>query len=310
MSQHLPNLAIAAFKATLDPAYQSGSKLRGRVTEISGVEAETQRFPVIGVTDANERGTAEDVIPRNVRNAKPTASLTPDESFDYLDRQDTALTNVDAMRGYGMTHGKAVARRYDAKIIGAISAAFSTSETGPYNHPGFTATDNIYDASSARTNPASAAGLSAGHLSRAMEMLMQWDYDVDGEDVTLAYPSSQFSTMSDELKFASMDYMQGTGAPGVTKTGRFEEIYGCMPIFIGQKGRQQGKGATYQRQGALPDNRAYLFCRSAVGLAVGTTERLGVVEWVPQKRSWLVGAECNSGAIKIQAAGVVAITLP
>ena len=301
MSQHLRNLAIAAFKATLDPAYQSGSKLRAAVTEISGVEAETQRFPVIGVTDSNERGTAEDVIPRNVQNAKPTAALTPDESFDYLDRQDTALTNVDAMRGYGMTHGKAVARRYDAKIIGAISASFVASGgTGPYNHPGLTAINTVN---------ASTGGINAANLASAMEMLMDWDFDVDAEMVTLAYPSSQFSNMADEMKFASMDYMQGTGAPGVTKTGRFEEIYGCKPVFIGQRGRQQGKGTSFQRQGALPNNRAYLFCKSAVGLAVGTTERLGVVEWVPQKRSWLVGAECNSGAIKIQEAGVVEIRL-
>ena len=291
MSVHLRNLAIEAYRATAEAAFQSGSKLRDRVMVISGVEAEKQRFPVIGVTDANQRQSGADVTPTNVGNAKPEADLTPDEAFDYLDRQDTALTNVDAMRGYGMSHGKAVSRQFDAKIVAALAVAYANSQA--YKHPGMTAVNNV--------NVASGGKFDAAAISAIAEALMEWDFDPTMEEVTLVYPASRFSDMAEETKFASMDYMQGTGAPGVTKTGRFEEIYGMKPIFIGNKGRRAGKGK-------LQDNRAWAFCRRAVGLAVGTTERMGVVEWVPQKRSWLVGAECNSGAVKIQEAGVVQVT--
>ena len=290
MSQNLRNLAIEAFRATAEAAFQSGSKLRDRVMVISGVEAEKQRFPVIGVVDAVQRQSQADVTPSNTANAKPTADLTPDEAFDYIDRQDSALTNVDAMRGYGMTLGKGVSRQFDEKIIKSLDVGFASSQA--YKHPGMT---GIRQTATGQT-------LNAAGLAGAMEMLMDFDFDPQVEDVTLAYPASQFSNMADEMKFASMDYMQGTTKPGVTKTGKFEEIYGCKPIFFGQSGRRTNKGR-------LQDNTAWLFCRRAVGLAVGTTERMGVVEWVPQKRSWLVGAECNSGAVKIQEAGIVKIRL-
>ena len=165
---------------------------------------------------------------------------------------------------------------------------------GPYIHQGMTAINTV---------DASAAGLNSAALSAGMTMLMDWDFDVDMEEITLVYPAAQFDDMAAEVRFASMDYMQGTNAPGVAKTGRFEEIYGMKPIFIGQKGRRD------LHNGALPANRAYAFCKSAVGLSIGVTERMGIIEEIPQKRSWMIGAECNSGAVVKQLAGIVEFTL-
>ena len=302
MSANLRTLAVAAFRATAEAAYESGSKLRGRVLEITGVEAETQRFPVIGVGIANERQSQADVVPVNLRNAKPTASLTPDEAFDYLDRQDTALTNVDAMRGYGMTLGKACSRRYDAKIVAALQS-WDTDELGAYTHPGVSESDmtiTVARAGSARGK------LDAAVLGDARSRLMDsMDGDAEELDLTLVYPADMFKDMAEEMKFASMDYMQGTQAPGVTKTGTFNEIYGMEPVFIGNKARQGAVDGELAKVGTA--DRAYVFARNAVGLAVGTTERKSVVEWVPQKRSWMVGAESNSGARRIQNAGIVVI---
>ena len=299
------NFAEAAFRSAAMNAWETGSKLRDRVMVQTGVEAETDRHYVIGTTEGNQRGSGQDVSDANVQNAKPTAMLTPDENFNYLDRQDRALYKVEVMRGYGKASGNAVARRLDAKVIPELAKSFADWTTnagglGPYIHPGMTEKNSV---------DASNGGLNSANMAEAKEMLMEWDFDVDMEELTLLYPASEFSKMAAEMRFASMDYMQGTGAPGVNKTGRFEEIYGMKPIFIGQKARKRGATGEYIHNGALPDNRAYVFAKSSVGLSIGVTERMGVVEWVPQKRSWMIGAECNSGAVVTQAAGIVEITL-
>ena len=201
------------------------------------------------------------------------------------------------------TSGKAVARRLDAKVIPELNktiAQYRSGGLGPYIHPGLTTKNTVAAAS---------GGLNSANLASAKEMLMEWDFDVDMEELTLLYPAAQFTNMAAEVRFASMDYMQGTGAPGVNKTGKFEEIYGMKPIFIGQKARKRGNTGQYLHNGALPDNKAFVFAKSAVGLSIGVTERMGIVEWIPQKRSWMIGAECNSGAVVLQAAGIVEITL-
>ena len=298
------NFAEAAFRSAAMNAWETGSKLRDRVMVQTGVEAETDRHYVIGTTEATQRDSGQDVVDANIQNAKPTATLTPDENFNYLDKQDRALYKVEVMRGYGKASGKAVARKTDAKIISAISAAFSTTNPlGPYIHPGMTGKNAV------TTTGGATGGLNSAALAEAKEKLMEWDFDVDMEELTLLYPASEFTRMAQEVRFASMDYMQGTGAPGVNKTGRFEEIYGMKPIFIGQTARRRGKGNAYTTNGALPNARAYVFAKSAVGLSIGVTERMGIVEWVPQKRSWMIGAECNSGAVVLQWAGIVEITL-
>ena len=305
MSQHIRQLAIAAFRATAEEAYQTGSKLRHTVTEATGVEAETYRFPVFGTTDATVRASQSDVVPSNLTNKKPTATLSPRESFDYLDRQDQALTNVDTMRAYGMIHGKAVSRQFDADIIAALShGRVASSNTPGYDTDAYSRDDlgSGLVVVTGSTGTPSRTRVTADVIAEARSILMDEMDDDDSTDICLLYPGSQFRNMADELKLASMDYMQGTGAPGVTKTGRFEQIYGCKPIFIGQNARRSGHGK-------LPDNVAYMYHKRAVGLAVGTTERLGIVAFIEQKRSWLMGAEANAGAVRINNGGIVEIQI-
>ena len=286
MSLNSRALAIDAFRARAEAGYGVGSKLRNRVMEMTGVMAETQAFPVIGVTDAEVRSSQADVTPANLSNKRPVARLTPRESFDYLDRQDSALTNVDLMRAYGFQHGMAVGRQYDADIVAALAAY----DANAYSRDGLTAILSV---------DTDAGKFEAKDLAAAVGMLMaETDKSPSAADCTLAYPASSFAKMTEDMKLASQDYLSGQ----VTQTGMFGTLYGCTPIFIGDNARRTGKGK-------LDATHAYLFDRNAIGLAVGTTERMGVVEWVPQKRSWLIGAEANAGATRINNGGIVRIVL-
>lgn len=290
MSLQLRQLALDAFRATAATAFQSGSRLRDRVTVMEDVEAATQRFPIFGVADANSRGSSQDVVPANIGNAKPTANLEPREVFDYIDRQDQAITNVDTMRRYGEISGKGVGRQLDNDIIEALKDYDATA----YSRSGLGAALSV--------SAGTAGKLDAADIAKAVAMLMD-ELDNEDAELTLVAPALQFETWIADTKLANFDYLQqGAGRSNANATGSFEMIYGCKPILIGQKARRAGHGR-------LPDDRAYMFDRNCVGLAIGTVERMGVVEWVPQKRSWMVGAEANAGATRINNSGVVEIKI-
>ena len=290
------NLAIAAFKAAADLAYQSGSKLRSRVTRAPGIMAESYRFPVFGPTDANVRGSGQDVTPAIITNAKPTAMLTPRESFSYLDLQDMAITNVNFMQTRGRLHGKAVAREWDADIIDVLQ----NFDANAYTRDGLTAVGLTITTAAGTGILQGGGSISADSLAKAISLLMNEDVGAeDPDECTLVCSADRFREFAAEEKFASMDYMQGGS---ITKTTKFTEIYGCTPVLIGQNARRAGHGR-------LPDNRAYVFARSAIGLAEGVTEKMGIVKEIPHKRSTMLGAEANGGATRIQNAGIVTIEL-
>ena len=294
------NLAIQAFKASAALSYQSGSKLRDRVTRQTGVQAESYRFPVFGPADANTRASGQDVTPALITNAKPTAQLMPRESFSFLDINDLAVTNVNFMQTRGKVHGKAVARDWDADILQVLENWDASAYTRDgLNEAGLT----MSKAGAGALKVATVAGrqvLNAETLANAVALLMNEDVGVeDADDCTLVCTADTFRDFAAEEKFSSMDYMQGGS---ITKTAKFGEIYGCTPVLIGQNARRTGHGR-------IPDNRAYVFARSAVGLAEGTTEMIGIVQMIHVKQSYMMGSRANGGATRIQNAGIVKLDL-
>ena len=305
-------LAIEVYRQSFWSAYQSGSKLRDRVYVEEGVEALVKHMPVFGAVDTNQRDAGQEVTIIDVPNARPMAMLEPWESFSTVDKQVNAITNVDLMRGKGMQHGKAVARQMDEPIIGALKAFSSDA----YSRPGMTSTTygnpdtDRGSVAVTRVAPGPGAGthvlnteteekITGKDIAKMKAALLAEDFDVDEQDVTFVYDALEFQEFASDQLLASFDYLQqGSGKDNVTATSRFGMIYGAKPISIGNRGRR----ATH---GRLPEKRAYMFVRNAIGLAVGTTENMGVLDWIPMRRSTLVGGECNAGACRIQNAGVV-----
>ena len=304
-------LAIQVYRETFFEAYQSGSKLGDRTYREDGIEALIKHMPVFGSVDTNQRGAGEDVTIIDTPNARPFVELTPWHSFGLVDKQVNAITNVDLMRGKGMMHGKAVARQMDEPIIEALKAFSSTA----YSRPDMTAanygslTSTHAQAMTARTAgnsthviPSKTKDAIVGEDIAAMKAtLMGEDFDVDEQDVTFVYDAIEFDNMAKDNTLSSFDFLQqAAGRDNVTATSRFGMIYGAMPIAIGNAGRRAGHGR-------LPKGLAFMFVRNALALGVGTTENLAVMDWIPMKRSTLVGGECNAGACRLQNAGIVAL---
>ena len=287
---NIANLAADRYRASAQLAFQSGSRLRSRVTEISGVRGKRQDFPVFGTGDSTQRDSQAEITPANLSTSQPWATLHPIEWFDLIDRQDAALTEVDAAGPAGTVAGRACGRKIDNHIIEALK----NYDSDAYSRAGLTA-----GLSHTTTNTGE---ITADDLATVAAMIMD---ETDDEDVelTLVAPALQFAVWAKDEKLANMDYLQqGKGTGNVTVTGRFGQIYSMMPILIGQKARRDDHGK-------LPDNRAYVFDKKCVGLAIGTLENMGIIDFVAMRRSVLVGAETKAGATRINNSGIIEVII-
>ena len=293
----LQQIAIDLFRARCDKSYQSGSRLRMAVEEYTGIEGLTWQMPSTGYVDAEERDSAQLVNPDDAGSWKPIIKLRPAESFTFVDKQDQAITNAQWMGKQGDIRGKAVGRKHDGRIIMAAHSWNDDAFPGPAADNASTVSALEFktgDAMALNTN--TRVKMSVGKqitgevLSMAVSRLMDQDVGVeDPESCYAVMPASRFNDLSDDLKNAYWDY-SGQGK-AVSGRARFGEIYGCTPIFIGNSVNARRPGA-----GALPNDYMYVWAKSALALCVGTTEQLGVMEWSPERRSWMIGAETNSGA--------------
>ena len=285
------NLAIDAFRAAVDMGYQNGSKLIDSVRVQRGVMAQSYRFAVAGQVDAGSRGSKQEVQVSEVRSTKPTAYLTPRESWDYIDKQDDAITNAQWMSAEGEAHGNAVSRQYDEDIL-KVAAVY---DSNAYSRDGLTGnlTYTTMEDDAIETND----------LIECVAMLKDEDADADCQFV---FPAIMFKSFAKELKEA---FWAWTNSTEQLKSGGFGTMFGCTPRPIPQATRRAGHGRLATRSSDDKDTQFFVWNKNAIGLAIGTTETMGVVEWVPHRRSWLIGGEANAGATRIQNAGIIVGTI-
>ena len=288
-SQTKRNLAIAGFRATAEAAFERGSLLSETVLRIGTDQRESERIPVIGIAGkAVERGPAEDVVPMNVGSAKPVATLRKREAVDYIDDNDNAITNVDLMSAYGDTLMNSVLRQMDADIIEAAKE----SSNAAYSRPGWTAVTNQIAYTKGSMN--------AGNLRKGVARIRAENAFSAG-DLFLVFDALEFEPLAADNQLSSSDFIQGNR---VTKEGMFETLYGCKPIMIPQAGVTEGDGA-------LPDKRAYLWHRNAIGLVVNEGRTiLGRVERVEQKTAYMLYNSVLCGAARAQNAGIINFVSP
>ena len=286
MSTEFRKAAIDSFRAAAILAYQTGSKLRGAVMFNGGLQSKSHRFVVVGPGKATRRASSADVIPSGTPIHTPVITLEPRESSDYLDQNDDAITNTRLIRPLGEKHGKAVARSVDEDIIDALNTYAGSVQ---YVAPGVTAA-NMTVASG------SAGVLNSKALREAKSRLMDTMDDEDPGMYYCAFPASSWDDLMGENEMTSGDYVSDKP----TMSGIFSRRYGLTLIPI---------GARTEQGGSLPANRAFVWHKNAVGLAQTGKVNRSYVEWIGQKRSWLVGSEVICGAARIQAAGVVTVNL-
>ena len=298
------NLAVRAYKQKLASAMQSGSRLSKHVTWQSGIEAESYRFPVDGIADVTNKASGADVLPVDIQTARPTAYLESKYSTSYLDPQDTRLSNVDFMRSRADKHAKAMKRAWDAEILRVIRNWYSDAYTRPdLEAPTATGVTANTDENKLDFAVPTAGQLDGKALAKARAMLVNEDMDEDADEICLIYPALDFENMATDNLLASMDYAeQGHGQDNVSRMGRFKKLYGMVPVGIPLQGGRKQQMAGLEKE-------AWVFAKSAAGMAEGTNKNMAIYDWSTDKQSWLIGARDNFGGCRIQNAGFVRIRI-
>ena len=300
MSQRSHELATQLFRSQFQSAYEESSQLEGRVMTLTGQHDAAVHFPVIGTAKSRQRGSQQEVVVSNIGNKRPMAVLTPMEAFDLVDKQDRYITNVDLLAAYGKPLGATLGRQKDVRVIDVLRSY----DPNAYSRPGMTSS-NYGDTHEIETENVGA--ISAKDIAKAVARLKNESVWMAGGKCTAVVPALQFEQMSQDEKWANRDFWEGTR---VTQDAILNRAYGCDVVFYAQGAidNEQDEGALKTatiNSVANQPTEWFVFVQNAVGLAISAVETLGVVEWIPMRRSHLVGGESSAGATRIQNSGII-----
>lgn len=274
MSQNLSTVYVTLFDAEVKQSYQAMSELRGTVRTRTGVNGSTHKFPVIGKGVAALRIHQQDVTPLGVTYAHATATLSDWNASEYSDIFMQAKVNFDERRELVQVVSHAIGRRHDQIIIDALVAGTPTSSV----------TNDIGGTDS---------NLNVAKLKEAKRKLDT--LNVPKEDRFIAVHASSMESLLGETPVISADYNTVKAL-----------VQGDLDTFLGFKFITLGD----RDEGGLPlatnDRSCFAWHKAAVGMAEGIAPRT-TIDWIPEKRSFLVSADFSAGAVMIDADGVVEI---
>ena len=280
MATTLSPAFVTLFEAEVHQAYQASATLRNVARMRTGVEGSTAKFPILAKGSASVRTPSTDVVPLNGTFSSVTATLTDYVASEYSDIFNQAKINFDERQELAKLVGNAIGRREDQIIIDALIAGSA----------GTTVANTVVTSGSG-----SASDLNVGKIIEAKK-------GMDAKSVPptdrhmIIHANSLASLLGDE-RAISADFAQVQALV----RGEVNSFMGFQIHMIGDRD-----------EGGLPkdgsnDRTCLAFHRDAIGCAVGIPPKT-VVNYIPEKTSFLVTAMYSAGAIVIDANGLVDIT--
>ena len=269
--------ASVNFKTEFDPlvkqAYQGEALLMGKVRTRSDVNAKTYSFPKLGKGIASLRIPQTDVVPMNVVHTAATVTLVDWDASDYSAVEDLDKLAFDEKRELVMSAAKAIGRRLDQIIINAMdTSAFATQVA----------------TSVGGTN----TSLNVEKIMRAKRLL-----DANGVPQTervIVANAAAFENAFLQTEIGSSDF-------NVTKalaTGELKTFGGFEFIMIEDRANEGGIPISSTTR------NCFAFHKNAVGLAMTGGVRSSV-DWIPEKKSWLMTSAVTAGAVTVDTDGVI-----
>lgn len=275
MSNTLPAAFIAQFDTEVKQAYQGFARLRGTARTRDGVVGSTYRFPKMGKGIAQPHIYQADVTPMNIINSNMTATLAPYDAAEYSDMLAQAQVNFDERQQLVKAVAGALGRRLDQIQI---------------NQALIPATDNTVAIGFGGSN-----AMNVGKL-RAMKSVMDGN-GVPEEDRHIAISAPALDQLLGSTQTTSSFYNNVQAL-----------VAGELKYFLGFNFHI----IENRVEGGLPlvGNIRTLFAwhKDAVGVAIGMDMRTEM-NYIAQKTSWLVNGMMLAGAINIENAGIVQVTV-
>lgn len=263
------------FDSEVKQAYQGMSQLRGTVRTKTGVVGSSVKFNKLGKGVAAIRIPGTDVTPMNLVYAPVTATLVDWNASEYSDIFNQAKVNFNDRQELAQAIAAAMGRRFDQTIIDAMVAA-SAPET---------VTEDIGGTDT---------GLNIAKLVAAKKALDA--NNVPPGDRHILMHANQLADLLGTTQVTSADY----NSVKALVRGELDTYLGFQFHTIGD--RDEGGLAVVSNERPV-----FAWHKSAVGLAIGIDIRT-TIDWVPEKRSWLVSADFSAGAVAIDEEGLVEIS--
>ena len=274
------NAARAAYDTDVKLAYQGEGVLRSTVTLKTNVQAQTYFFRKFGANVMSQHSTAELITPADTQHTKIPATLANWRVGDYTDLFDQAESTIDERALLAQTDAKAIGRREDQIIIDAIDAVTNTTLAG------------IVDEDLGGTN----SPLNATKIRRAKAKL--YAKQVSGTDHYFLMNAAGMEGLLAETEVTSSDYQT------------------VKVLVDGTLGDRKAFGFTFKVienrvEGGLPTistniQQCFAYDKAAVGLATAI-EPKGMVDWIPERASYLSQTLYKGGAAVIDALGIVEV---
>ena len=298
---------IKLFDSEVKKAYQAHRTLAGTVRERKGVVGSSVQFPRIGTGVATKRQDRRNVIPLNVDYSHVTVPLESWAVADYSGIFHQRRVNFDQRTELSMgVLAPAIGRRMDQLIVDALKALPTVASTGSPDHQ-----KNLI---------ANRNAFSVGHGTGGTNRTMAIEFfqaakkamdqqNVPDDDRYMLIGASQLHALLSTTKATSVDFVPMRSLV----TGEIDRLYGMKVITWGD--RPEGglskttaatdySGVTSPVSPAIDDRICWCWHKSAIAYAENMSRSV-MVDYIPEKTSYLVLQAFQAGAGVIDASGVV-----
>lgn len=261
-------------------AYQGSGVLRNTVTLKTGVTAQTHFFRKFGANFAIQHTSASLITPADSTHTKIAATLANWRVGDYTDLFDQAESTIDERALLAKTDAMAIGRREDQIVIDAIDAAAAAALAG------------VVDEDLGGTD----SPLNATKIRRAKAKL--YENQVSGSDHYFLMNAAGMEGLLAETEVTSSDYQ--TVKMLVDGSLHDKKAFGFSFVVIENRA-----------EGGLPSistsiQQCFAYDKAAVGLATAIEPR-GMVDWIPERVSYLSQCLYKGGAAVIDGKGIVEV---
>lgn len=260
------------FHSEVKHAYQAQMMLRGTVRTKYAQGAETVKFPKLGKGVASPRtAPSSNVTPMNLTYSQATVTMSDWNASEYSDIFNQAKVNFEDRQELVKAIGAAMGRRYDQLIIDALVAATPTHQVS--NDIGTTDSD--------------------WNIAKLVELKKKFDAgNVPPTGRHLLLHANGLAALLGTTQITSSDYASVKAL-----------VRGEVDTFLGFQFHMMGD----RDEGGLPKSTNtrtnFAWHENAVGIAIGLDIR-STIDWIPEKRSWLVSSDFSGNGVVIDADGV------
>lgn len=270
--------ASVQFRTEFEPlvkhAYQGNTKLLGTVRTRMNANARTVSFPKLGKGTASLRIPGANVTPMNATHTAVTTTIYDYDASDYSYVEDLDKISFDEKQELVKVAGGAVGRGIDQVIIDAmIASSFATAV--------------------AISEGGANTSLNIEKFTKASALLNA--NGVPSSDRYMAVTADALMNALRETEVGSADF----NTIRALVSGELDTFCGFKIIMI----------ETRTNEGGLPlattnQRNCLAYHKDAVGLAMNGGIKTSV-DWIPEKKSWLISSSFAAGAVTIDTDGVI-----